>query len=73
MDTNRILVELRVERDRIERVIAAIEGLNSTGRLARYLSRATRKTRRISAAGRARIAAAQRARWARLRRKRKSK
>jgi len=71
MDTNRILAELRGERDRIERVIAALEGVNSTGRLARYFRRATRKTRRISAAGRARIAAAQRARWAKLRKKRK--
>jgi len=71
MDTNRILAELRAERDRIERVIAALEGVNSTGRLARRLTGATRKIRRISAAGRARIAAAQRARWAKLRKKRK--
>jgi len=73
MDTNRILAELRAERDRIEHVIAALEGVNSTGRLARQLKKATRRTRRISAAGRARIAAAQRARWARLRRKKKSR
>ena len=32
MDTNRILAELRAERDRIERAIAAIERLNLTGR-----------------------------------------
>ncbi|HXX75456.1 MAG TPA: hypothetical protein VEI50_10030 [Nitrospiraceae bacterium] len=73
MDTNRILVELRAERDRIERVIAALEGVNSPGRLARYLRRASRKTRRISAAGRARIAAAQRARWARFKQAKASK
>jgi len=30
MDTYRILRELRAERDRIERAIAAIEGLDST-------------------------------------------
>ena len=32
MDTSRIIYELKAERDRIERAIAAIEGLNSTGR-----------------------------------------
>jgi hypothetical protein len=73
MDTNRILAELRGERDRIERVIAALERVNPTGRLARQLKRATRKTRRISAAGRARIAAAQRARWARFKQAKVSK
>lgn len=32
MDTNRILAELREERDRIDQAIAALEALNSTGR-----------------------------------------
>jgi hypothetical protein len=32
MGINRILAELRAERDRLDRAIAAIEGLNSTGR-----------------------------------------
>jgi len=73
MNTKRILAELRAERDRIERVIAAIEGVNSTTRLARHLKRAIRKTHRISTAGRARIAAAQRARWARLKQAKASK
>ena len=32
MDIDGILAELKAERDRIERAITAIEGLNSTGR-----------------------------------------
>ena len=65
MDTNRILAELRAERDRIDRAIAAIEGLNSTGRRrAVRAPRAIRKRRTFSAATRARMAAAQRDRWA---------
>ena len=32
MDTNKILAELRAERDRIDRAISALENLNSTGR-----------------------------------------
>jgi len=65
MDTNRILAELRAERDRIDRTIAAIEGLDSTGRgRAGRPPRAMRKRRTFSAATRARMAAAQRARWA---------
>ncbi len=65
MDTNRIIAELRAERDRIERAIAAVEGLDSTGRRrAGRPLRAMRKRRTFSAARRARMAAAQRARWA---------
>ena len=65
MDTNRILAELRAERDRIDRAIAAIEGLNSTGhRGAGRPPQTTQKRRTFSAATRARMAAAQRARWA---------
>ena len=32
MEINRILAELRAERDRVNRAMTAIEGLNSTGR-----------------------------------------
>jgi len=65
METNRILAELRAERDRIDRAIAAIEGLNSTGRRrAGRAPRAAHKRRTFSAATRARMAAAQRARRA---------
>ena len=65
MDTSRILAELRAERDRIDRAIVAIEGLNSTGHgSASRAQRAVRTRRTFSAATRARMAAAQRARWA---------
>ena len=68
MDTNRILRELRAERDRIDRAIAAVEGLGSTGRrTVGRPPRAMRKRRTFSAATRARMAAAQRARWAKAR------
>jgi hypothetical protein len=59
MDMNRILAELRTERGRIDRAIAAIEGLNSTGR--RRVGRpqraaATRRRRgRLSAAARRKL------------------
>jgi hypothetical protein len=65
MDTNRILAELRAERDRIDQAISALEAVNSTGRRTVVRpSRAMRKHRTVSAAARARMAAAQRARWA---------
>jgi hypothetical protein len=65
MEMNRILAELRTERDRLDRAISAIEGLDSTGHgSASRTQRAARKGRTFSAATRARMAAAQRARWA---------
>jgi|SRR5215469_444475 len=55
-----VLVQLREERNRIDRAISALEGVSENG--------ASRPVRReISAAGRRRIAAAQRARWAKAR------
>jgi len=67
MDTSRILAEFRAERDRIQRAIAAIEGLDSTGRRrAGRPPQPTRKRRAFSAATRAKMAAAQRARWAKV-------
>ena len=68
MDINTILGELRAERDRIERAITTIEGLNSTGRQrAGRPPQPTRKGHRFSASTRARMAVAQRARWAKAR------
>jgi len=57
MNTTVILNELRARRDRIDRAIAALEGL-------RGKARGQGRRRKMSAAARARIAAAQRARWA---------
>jgi len=77
MDTNRILAELRAERDRIDRAITAIEAINSTGhRRVGRPPRAAEKPRRrgrLSAAARARIAAARRVRWAKVKQSHASK
>jgi hypothetical protein len=68
MDINRILTELRAERDRIGRAIAAIEAVNSTGR--RRVGRppkAARKVRmrgRMSAAARRKLSRLLKQRWA---------
>ena len=68
MDMNRILAELRTERTRIDRAIAALEGLNSTGR--RRVGRppraaATRRRRsRMSAAARRKMSRLMKQRWA---------
>ncbi len=68
MDTNSILAELRAERDRLDRAIAAIEAVNSTGR--RMVGRspraeATQRRRgRISAAGRRKLSRLMKRRWA---------
>ena len=68
MDTNRILRELRAEGDRIDRAIAALEAVNSTGRRrAGRLPRAavTRRRRgRMSAATRRKLSQLLKQRWA---------
>ena len=68
MDTKRILAELTIERGRIDRAIAAIEGLNSIGR--RKAGRppraatARRKRGRMSAAARRKLSRLLKQRWA---------
>ncbi|MFI5107864.1 MAG: hypothetical protein ACHP78_03350 [Terriglobales bacterium] len=68
MDTNRILAELRAERDRIDQAISAIEAVNSTG--GRRVGRppgAARKPRRrggMSAAARRKLSRLLKQRWA---------
>jgi len=70
MDTSSILKDLRTERDRIDRAISALEGLNGTGTLratapgAEPVTTKTRGRRRMSAAGRRRISEAAKKRWA---------
>jgi hypothetical protein len=77
MDINRILTELRAERDRIGRAIAAIEAVNSTGR--RSVGRppkAARKVRRrgrMSAAARRKLSRLLKQRWAQGKMKPKAK
>jgi len=68
METNRILAELRAERDRIDRAISAIEGLNSTGRrrVGRPPKTAEKPSRRgrMSAAARRKLSRLLKQRWA---------
>lgn len=68
MDRNNILAELRAERDRIDRAIAAIEGLNSTGRRSAgrppRAAAARRRRGRMSAAARRKLSRLLKQRWA---------
>ena len=75
MDTKRILADLRAERDRIDRAIAAIEAVTSTGR--RGVGRppkAAQKVRRrgrMSAAARRKLSRLLKQRWAQGKMKRR--
>ena len=68
MNINSILGDLRAERDRIDRAIAAIEGLNSTGK--RKAGRPPRaaasrgRSGRLSAAARRKMSLLMKQRWA---------
>jgi hypothetical protein len=61
MDTNRILAELRAERQRIDQAITALESLNHAGASTRRA--ASTKRRHMSAAGRKAISDAAKAMW----------
>ena len=64
MDTKRILSELKSERARIDRAIAAITGISSDG-VSRPATFARKKRRGgISAAGRKRLSMLLKKRWA---------
>ncbi|MCU1284100.1 MAG: hypothetical protein JWO13_450 [Acidobacteriales bacterium] len=73
MDINRILNELRAERDRLEKAISALESVGGKTVGQRSPVSATPKrnktTRRLSAAGRKRISQAMKKRWAEARKK----
>jgi len=77
MDTNRILAELRAERDRIDQAISAIAAVNSTGRRrAGRPPRAARNVRRrgrMSAAARRKLSQLLKQRWAQGKMKPKAK
>jgi hypothetical protein len=68
MNVTSILAQLNSERGRIEKAIAAIESLNSTGRRSgkptRMSSTPKRRHRRIGAAARARLSRLMKQRWA---------
>jgi hypothetical protein len=58
-DLGSIVVQLKKERDKLDRAITALSGITET----------SGGKRRLSAAARERIAAAQRARWAKVKSK----
>lgn len=60
MNITQVLSELRTERARLDKAIAALSGLNGS------VSAVDKVKRTMSAAGRAKIAAAQRKRWAKV-------
>ena len=68
MNIEQIVAELKTERDRINRALSAIEGLNSTGRHRGRPAGSTnaprRGRRRISAAVRAKLSRLMKQRWA---------
>lgn len=65
-DLSVVLVQLKKERDKLDRAIAALSQGATRGR------RGSTGRRRLSAAARQRIANAQRARWAKFRAKKKA-
>ena len=80
MDRERILAELRSERDRLNQAIAAIEGITSdgAGRSSTRRQPASgvpkgRRRREISAAGRKRLSMLMKKRWASGKMKRRMK
>jgi len=68
MDTNRILAELRAERDRIDQAISALAAVSSTGhpRVGRppKTARKMRRRGRMSAAARRKLSRLLKQRWA---------
>ena len=66
MNLTATLNELKAERDRLDRAIAALSALDSQPSLTAPAAKANGGKRKMSAAGRARIAAAARARWAKV-------
>lgn len=67
MELNRILSDLKAERDRLDRAIAALEGGAGNGRRGRRPGRRGRRV--MSAEARRKIGEAMRKRWAERKRK----
>jgi hypothetical protein len=76
VDTQRIVSELKAERNRLARAIAALDGTNSTrvavaatNQSSSNGARAPRKRHRLTAAGRKRLSMLMKERWAERRKK----
>lgn len=67
MDLERIVAELKSERDRVDQAIVALSGTRTVRRVGRPAGR----KRRMSAEGRRRIAIAAKRRWAAWRKAKK--
>lgn len=74
MNLQQIMAELRAERDRLDRAIAAVNGISTQPRRGRppktaQIAARPKRRRRLSAAGRKRISEAAKRRWAKRRKK----
>ena len=75
MDTQKIVKELKAERNRLDKAIAALDGANTTGasvsadESASTGASSPRKRHGISAAGRKRLSMLMKKRWAERRKK----
>ena len=70
MDLARIISELRSERDRIDRAIAALEGIGSTKSTSSTPAPVSKRRRHhLTAEGRKRLSEMMRKRWAERRKK----
>jgi hypothetical protein len=74
LDTQRIVSELKAERNRLDKAIAALDGTNSTRAVATNVSAKNdtapaRKRHHLTAAGRKRLSMLMKKRWAEKRKK----
>ena len=74
MDTQRIVSELKAERNRLDKAIAVLDGANTTRTVAKHViltngAKAPRKGHRLTAAGRKRLSMLMKKRWAERRKK----
>jgi len=77
MDIQKIVAELKQERERLNRAIAALEGINPSSSAVAIAAAPARKARRrrggLTAEGRKRLSELMRKRWAERRKKVNSK
>jgi len=74
LDTQRIVSELKAERNRLDKAITALDGANTTRAVAgnansRKAAQAPRKRHHLTAAGRKRLSILMKKRWAEKRKK----
>ena len=74
MNLQQIVAELKAERDRLDRAIAAVNGISTPRRRGRppkttQIAARPKRRRRLSAEGRKSISEAAKRRWAKIRKK----